>query len=68
MTKDPNRHLREALELARRMAKLADDAELQSPDDGCSVLCGVVRDCAYKIRGQAEQEKERHKLRGVWTE
>jgi hypothetical protein len=26
----------------------------------------VIRDCAYKIRGRAEQEREVHRLRGKW--
>jgi len=37
-----------------------------SEDDGCRVLYGIVRDCAYKIRAQAECEREAHKIRGIW--
>jgi hypothetical protein len=67
MIQECNRHIRETLDLARQLTVLADHGETDSRDDGCAVLYGVVRDCAYKIRGQAELEKERHKLRGMWT-
>ena len=58
-------HIRDALEIARKLIILADEGELASQDDGCRVLYGVVRDCAYKIRGQAEREREAHLLRRV---
>lgn len=63
-----NQHIKETLEMAGRLSSLADSGEVDCQDDGCAVLYGVVRDCAYKIRGQAELEKERHRLRGQWTE
>lgn len=57
-----DKHIRKALELARQLIILADEAELESEDDGCCVLCGVIRDCAYKIRGHADREREAHEL------
>mgnify|MGYP001593183741 CR=1 FL=1 len=63
---DRNRHIREALDIARKLTILADEGESESQDDGCSVLFGVIRDCAYKIRGRAERERDVHKLLGVW--
>ena len=45
---------------------LADEGEANSRDDGCVVLYSVVRDCAYRIRAEAEREREAHKARGVW--
>ena len=62
-----NRHIVEALELAREMTILADEGEAAAKDDGCVVLYGVVRDCAYKIRIRAEREREAHAARGVWA-
>jgi len=61
-----NRHIKQALELARKLTILADDGEGASTDDGCVVLHGVIRDCAYKIRAQAERERDLHKARGLW--
>ena len=63
-----NRNIRDALEMARNMIILADKGDLDSEDDGCRVLYGVVRDCAYKIRAQAEREREAHKTKGKWEE
>lgn len=66
MSKVCNRHIRAALEVARELTILADDGEARSRDDGCAVLYGVVRDCAYKIRAEAEREREVHQARGTW--
>ena len=63
-----NENIREALRLARELTILADSGEADSKDDGCSVLYGIIRDCAYKIRGRAEREKEVHKHEGRWNE
>jgi hypothetical protein len=63
-----NKHLKEALEISRKLTILADEGEASSTDDGCAVLYGIVRDCAYKIRGRAEREREIHKELGVWDE
>jgi len=62
-----NEHIVEALEIARQLLILADMGDLDSEDDGCRVLYGVVRDCAYKIRAQAERERDAHKIRGIWN-
>ncbi|NQU39638.1 MAG: hypothetical protein HQ523_06775 [Lentisphaerae bacterium] len=61
-----NSLINESLEMARQLTILADQGEERCDDDGCAVLIGVVRDCAYKIRGRAEQEREVHRLRGRW--
>lgn len=62
-----NQYIREALELARELIILADSGEAEVQDDGCAVLFGVIRDCAYKIRTQAEREREKHKVLGLWN-
>ena len=54
--------------MARQLIILADEGDLDSEDDGCRVLYGVVRDCAYKIRSHADREREMHKHRGVWDD
>ena len=61
-----NEHILDALELARRLTILADEGESDAEDDSCVVLYGVVRDCAYNIRRNAEKEREAHMARGVW--
>ncbi len=63
-----NQHIRKAMEMAKQLTILADKGDLDSEDDGCHILYGVVRDCAYKIRAQAERECEVHKLNGKWDD
>jgi len=65
---DPNRYVRKALRLARELMLLADHGDLNRQDDGCGVLSGVVRDCAYQVRAAAEREREAHRRRGMWVE
>ncbi len=62
-----NGHIRESFSLARDMTILADQGETDAQDDGCMVLYGVMRDCACKIRTQAEREKSAHIEKGVWA-
>ncbi len=68
MTKTCNKHIKRALGAAKTLIVLADEGEAASQDDGCVVLYSVVRDCAYKIRAEAEREKDAHKARGMWGE
>jgi hypothetical protein len=63
-----NRNIVRALELAEKMIRLSEEGEADAEDDGCVLLYGIVRDCAYKIRAQARQERETHIERGVWRE
>ena len=48
-------------DLVREMIILADEGEAQATDDGCVVLCSVVRDSAYRIRAEIDRETERHR-------
>lgn len=63
---EKNRVVQEALDAANKLRMLADQAEERCEDDGCSVVCGVIRDCAFKIRGMAERERAMHQRRGLW--
>ncbi len=63
-----NQHIAEALGLARKLTILADEGDCQCSDDGCAVLYGVLRDCSYKIRAEAERERREHKAKGLWQE
>jgi hypothetical protein len=68
MSRPCNENIRKALEQAKELIILADLGEVECEDDGCQVLYGVVRDCAYKIRAEAERERDAHKEKGVWDE
>jgi len=66
--KQGHKNIFKALELARRLLILAGQGDAARTDVGCGVLYGVIRDCAYKIRRQAEQELAEHKAMGIWPE
>jgi len=63
-----NGTIKKALEYARKLTILADQGELSCRDDGCLLLFSVVRDCAYKIREQAQRERDAHRSKGIWGE
>jgi hypothetical protein len=66
MARSTRNLIENSLEVSRQLTILADQSEAHCDDDGCAVLVGVIRDCAYKIRARAEQEREVHRLRGQW--
>lgn len=45
-----------ALKLADEMVRMADQVETKCEDNGCLVVYGVIKDCAYKIRAAAQRE------------
>jgi hypothetical protein len=47
---------------------LADEGETSARDDGCMLLYSIIRDCGYKIRQQAELERDKHISKGTWQE
>ena len=49
-------HIFAALELADEMIRMADQLEPKCDDDGCLIVYGVIKDCAYKIKGATERE------------
>jgi hypothetical protein len=61
-----NKHILEALDLSKKMIILADEGEASATDDSCVVLYGIVRDCAYRIRRQAEEERKKHLANDAW--
>jgi len=50
------------------MIILADQGLAAAEDDGCRLLYSVLQDCAYKIRLEAEKERDRHRETGKWEE
>lgn len=50
------------------MIILADQGLAVADDDGCRLLYGVVQDSAYKIRMEAERERDRHRRAGTWED
>ena len=60
------KYVRRTLDLVKKMIILADKGEVGCCDYSSSVLFGVVRDCAYKIKCRAEGERDRLKMLGDW--
>ena len=52
--------LKESLDLSAKMLDLADRGVADCLDDGCLVLFGIIRDCAYRIGAGAEKELLEH--------
>ena len=64
--RDCNKHIHKALEAVRDLIILADEGERDAEDDSCIVLYAIIRDCAYRIRLQAEKERDCHIEKGKW--
>jgi len=63
-----NEHIRQVLKLVRNMIIIADEGQAAAEDDGCRVLYGIVQDCAYRIRQEAERERAVHQRTGKWED
>jgi len=57
--------LQESVELSGVMLDLAERGVGGCQDDGCLVVYGIIRDCAYKIRASAESELKEHRSQGA---
>lgn len=66
--RDDNSYIRKVIQLSREMLILADEGQAAAEDDGCRLLYGVVQDCAYKIRMEAEREQRVHQRQNRWEE
>jgi hypothetical protein len=61
-----NCNIKKAIRLADELKDVADEGEEFAGDNSCLLLYGVIRDCSYRIREIAEQEKQSHKNKGMW--
>ena len=60
MKNNPDVQIRSILEMAERMIVISEQGFESCDDDGCLLLNGMVRECAYRIRDAAEQESNVH--------
>ncbi len=56
--------IRSILELVDRMIVVSDQGFVFCDDDGCLLLNGMVRECAYRLRDAAERERKVHRKKG----
>ena len=61
-----DKNIKNTLNIAEEMIKVADKGDIDREDIGCGVLYGVLRDAAYKVKKLAEKEKEAHIKKGWW--
>ena len=64
--KPENRNILKVLELAKEMLAAADNGDRDRKDKGCGVVYGVLRDYSYKLRTLAEEEIQKHLMKGSW--
>jgi hypothetical protein len=62
MNRSSDKYIYKALELAEALMSTANEGEAVSHDDGCNIFFAVCRDCAYKIRKQAQHQASRINL------
>jgi hypothetical protein len=60
MSNSADQCLKETLQLAERMLRLADHGDAVRNDPGCGVVYGMLRDSAYKLKQLAEAEHRAH--------
>lgn len=56
--------IRSILEISDRMLVISEEGFMSCDDDGCLLLNGMVRECAYRLRDAAEQEWQAHGTKG----
>ncbi|MDY0362140.1 MAG: hypothetical protein RBR08_11865 [Desulforegulaceae bacterium] len=64
--KPENQNILKVLELAKEMVNTAELGDIYRKDAGCGILFGVLRDYGYKLLSLAEEEIEKHFLKGSW--
>lgn len=60
MKQNPDEQICSIVELADRMIAISEQGFGACADDGCLLLNGMVRECAYRIRDAAELERKVH--------
>lgn len=56
--------IRSIIEIAELMLVVSEQGLQSCEDDGCLLLNGLVRECAYRIRDAAELEGKAHLNKG----
>ena len=53
-----NIYLKKTFEIVNQMLYLADDGDAAREDAGCGVICGILRDSAYRIKKKRALKKK----------
>jgi len=57
---NPEAQIRSILAITERMIGISEEGFKSCDDDGCLLLNGMVRECAYRLRDAAELERKVH--------
>ena len=68
MAETYNENLLKVLKLTREMLATADEGDRDRDDDSCGILYGILRDMAYRLRALADEECQKHKEAGKWSD
>lgn len=60
MKEQCNAYLVETIRMTHAMINLADRGEENCTDSGCAVVYGILRDSAYRVKREAERERDNH--------
>ncbi len=63
-----NENLLRTIRMTKEMLALADEGDRDRLDDSCGILYGILRDAAYRLRKQAEEECDKHRQGGKWND
>jgi hypothetical protein len=63
MMKDEMDRIEQLMCLSSELISFADMANGEARDDGCICLFGLVKDCAYRIKVEAQREHLAHQFR-----
>ncbi|HEY5998050.1 MAG TPA: hypothetical protein VI078_01940 [bacterium] len=63
MKDEADLQIRSILEMADRMITISEQGFMSSNDDGCLLLNGLLRECAYRLRDAATREQEVHRMK-----
>lgn len=58
--------IEQILALSDEMMRLADRGEAEAEDSGCTILYGILRDCAYKLKKLARHRGVAPEPRNGW--
>ena len=58
--------IRSVFEIAELMLVLSEQGLLSCDDDGCLLLNGMLRECAFRLRDAAELERKAHAAQPGW--
>ena len=64
--RDCNINIEALIKVADELLALSYKGDMNRDDESCGVLYGLARDYAYRLKVEAEKEREKHLVSGKW--